>query len=278
MGFMHHIIDWNELWKATYTSHGQRHKNSDPGKVWDKKAAYYDLESAGAGQGAPEDLNLAEIRQGETVLDVGAGTGRLAVPIAVIAGHVTALDPSEKMLAYLRRKMEAAGRKNYSCIRMRWEDAIIGVNVEPHDVVIASYSLGFYDVGAALAAIDAAALRCAYLFWHAGEWRTSGEKALWDEVFDAESLRKGYPDYIYLVNILHQMEIYANVRIYTTEEAVHYASPEEAAERWMKLHDAPAGKECVVLEHFSRMLTPAPDGGYIHRRCRRNAAVWWEKG
>jgi len=161
---------------------------------------------------------------------VGAGGGRLAVPIAQVAAHVTALDPLEGMLAVLRDQMAATGRTNYSSVTMRWEDASIGQDIEPRDVVIVAFSLGFYDLAAALEKIDAVARRSVYLFWHAGEWRDPDEMALYRAVFGEEvTMRKGYPDYIYPVNILHDAGIYPNVRIYHAGKDTVYESVEEAA-------------------------------------------------
>jgi SAM-dependent methyltransferase len=55
--------------------------------------------------------NMAQLRSGETVLDVGCGTGTLALEARErvgITGRVYGIDPSRQMIAYARRK--AAGR------------------------------------------------------------------------------------------------------------------------------------------------------------------------
>ncbi len=55
--------------------------------------------------------DLAQLRSGETVLDVGCGTGTLALEARSrvgITGRVHSIDPSQQMIAYARRK--AAGR------------------------------------------------------------------------------------------------------------------------------------------------------------------------
>ncbi|RPJ52768.1 MAG: class I SAM-dependent methyltransferase, partial [Methanobacteriota archaeon] len=216
---MHRIIDWNELWKAIHASSPERtRKDRDPAAVWDKKAAAYHRVTRDEKRATEQELEILDLRPNDTVLDVGAGTGRLAVPIAGTVARVTALDPSGGMLAHLRERMAAAGRTNYSCIRMRWEDAVIGRDLEPHDVVIAAFSLGFYDLAAALRKLDAAALRAVYLFWHAGEWRSEKEMVLYRTIFgEEEAGQKGYPDYIYSVNILHDAGIYPNVLIYQAQ-------------------------------------------------------------
>jgi len=44
------------------------------------------------------------VRIGDSLLDVGAGTGRLTLPLARCVGHVTALDRTPAMLEILRRQ------------------------------------------------------------------------------------------------------------------------------------------------------------------------------
>ncbi len=53
-------------------------------------------------------LDLAGIRKGQVVADVGAGTGFFAIPIAqrVAPGEVRAVDVSPDMLSYLASKLE----------------------------------------------------------------------------------------------------------------------------------------------------------------------------
>jgi SAM-dependent methyltransferase len=49
------------------------------------------------------------VKPGARILDFGAGTGRLAVPLAMRGHHVTAVEPSGAMLRVLLRKAAAAG-------------------------------------------------------------------------------------------------------------------------------------------------------------------------
>lgn len=71
-------------------------------------AAFYDVIHGEGG----DDLNFwlpFAAEQGGPILDVGAGTGRIALPLAR-AGHVvTALDPSPAMLDVARRRAAAEG-------------------------------------------------------------------------------------------------------------------------------------------------------------------------
>ncbi len=276
---MHRIIDWNELWKAIHASSpGRSEKDRDPAAVWDKRAAAYQRATRDETEATEQELAVLDLRPSDTVLDVGAGTGRLAVPIARTAAHVTALDPSGGMLSILEERMAAAGRSNYSCVRMRWEDVVVGRDIEPHDLVIAAFSLGFYDLAAALQKLDAAATRAVYLFWHAGEWRSRDEMALYRAVFGEEvALQKGYPDYIYPVNILHDAGIYPNVRIYHAVWEVVYDSVDEAVQNWVAMHSPDQEDRSSIVEYFSRVLARDASGKYVERSVRPTAAIWWTK-
>ncbi len=276
---MHRIIDWNELWKAIHASSpGRLEKDRDPAAVWDRRAASYQRVTRDETKATGQELAILDLRPGDTVLDVGAGTGRLAVPMTSAVAHVTALDPSGGMLSILRDRMAEKGRSNYSCVQMRWEDVQIGRDIEPHDVVIAAFSLGFYDLGAALEKLDAAARRSVYLFWHAGEWRSEKEMALYRAIFGEEGAsERGYPDYIYPVNILHDAGIYPNVQVYRAVWETTYDSADEAARNWVTMHNPGQEDISPVTEYFSHVLSRNKAGTYIDRSFRPTAAVWWTK-
>jgi SAM-dependent methyltransferase len=63
-------------------------------------------------------LNLA--RRDETWLDIGAGAGRYALPLALAVREVIAIDPSSGMLAVLRELMDEHGMRNIRVIDGRW--------------------------------------------------------------------------------------------------------------------------------------------------------------
>lgn len=78
---------------------------------------------------------LRVVRSDDTVLDVGAGAGRLAVPLAEQCRHVTAVEPSEAMVERLTEQAQAWGVRNLAVVPERWED----VTVEAADVVICAH-------------------------------------------------------------------------------------------------------------------------------------------
>ena len=66
------------------------------------------------------DVLRSLVRPGETWLDIGAGPGRFALPIALVAGEVIAVDASAGMLAALREGMAEHGIGNVRIVQGRW--------------------------------------------------------------------------------------------------------------------------------------------------------------
>lgn len=60
--------------------------------------------------------NLLGLERSSTAIDIGCGTGQLAIPLAHHAGQVIAIDPVPDMLAVGRENAEAAGRANISWV------------------------------------------------------------------------------------------------------------------------------------------------------------------
>src|SRR4051812_50141863 len=54
-------------------------------------------------------VNLAALKPGDAVLDLGCGTGMLAMAFGRAGMAVTAMDPEPQMLAAARRAAEASG-------------------------------------------------------------------------------------------------------------------------------------------------------------------------
>jgi len=63
------------------------------------------------------------VQPGETWLDIGAGGGRYALPLALLAKEVVALDPSDGMLAALAQSAKEHGISNARAVHARWPNA-----------------------------------------------------------------------------------------------------------------------------------------------------------
>ena len=75
---------------------------------------------------------LRELRTDMTVLDIGAGGGRLALPVSQYCKRVVAVEPSGSMGSILLEEARKAGRTNIELVPSTWEDA----QVEAADIVV----------------------------------------------------------------------------------------------------------------------------------------------
>jgi O-methyltransferase/aklanonic acid methyltransferase len=87
-------------------------------------------------------VDLAELRSGESVLDVGSGRGATLIPAAQRVGpggRVVGVDLSEEMVALLDAELKQRGLTNASARRMDAE--ALEVEAESFDVAISSFVL-----------------------------------------------------------------------------------------------------------------------------------------
>jgi SAM-dependent methyltransferase len=97
----------------------------------------------------------ALVRPDDTVLDIGAGGGRYALPLALIAREVVAIDPSDGMLGVLREGMAEYAINNVRVVNGRWP----GTPQTGDVALIAHLGYDVEDIGPFLEAMEVAARR-----------------------------------------------------------------------------------------------------------------------
>lgn len=125
-------------------------------------------------------------RPDETWLDIGAGGGRYALPLALVAKRVVALDPSPAMLRVLRAGMAEHGIDDIEVLESRWPmEPVPAVDV----ALMAHVGYDIEDFATFLDAAEAAAERCVVIMRTSAAGRAS--YALWADVHGEE--RIAYP-------------------------------------------------------------------------------------
>lgn len=130
------IIDWDALCELVYGP--TKFDDKPPREFWEPHAAMYDQMSRmeeGFTQGLLDVMNLQPT---DTVLDIGCGTGRLAVPIAQRVARVTGVDASSGMLARAMAFAEKRGVENLSTVHGDWRDPSVRHAIGKADLVISS--------------------------------------------------------------------------------------------------------------------------------------------
>jgi hypothetical protein len=96
------------------------------------------------------------VRPGETWLDIGAGGGRYALPLALVAKRIIAVEPSEGMRNVLQTSMTEHGISNVEIVSARWPMP----GAPTADVaLIAHLGYDIEEIGPFLDAAEAAARR-----------------------------------------------------------------------------------------------------------------------
>lgn len=210
-------IDWAARWRAMVEARVAQsavyeRAGAAPGQdFWERRAARYEKQVA---RSMAADALLARLRQlirpGEEVLDVGAGTGRYALPLARHGARVTAVEPSPAMRARLEEAGRAAGL-SIAVVPARWEEA----EVAPADVVLCAHVLyPVADAAPFLRKLDAHARRLALLALAVGQIDEPYAE-LWARLRGEP--RRPQPAFLEAYNLLWQLGIAAEVELLPLE-------------------------------------------------------------
>lgn len=215
------------------------------------------------------DFVLGRLDPAETVLDVGAGTGRWTIPLARVTSKVTALEPTPAMQEMLAARVAAAGVRNVEVIAASWEDAV----VEPHDVVVAAHSMYLSpDLAAFAGKMEAHARRACFM-----EMRLPPADGVVGELSRVVHGRfHDSPNAVIAYNALHSLGIYVNVLVDDAVRSWTCDSFEAAVER-TKRHlrlEASGEYDDLIREMLRRRLVQT-DSGYRWPDGMRTALLWW---
>jgi ubiquinone/menaquinone biosynthesis C-methylase UbiE len=275
-------IDWNEAWKALEQRKRAEDTLANCTDRWndpERCRKFNQTVQEENWKQAWERIHAMHLTPSSRVLDIGAGPGSLAIPLAGIVRHVTAVEPSSGMLGCLHENMKVRGISNITTIQKRWEEIDPATDLDPpYDVVVASYSLGFMDLRPALAKMDTVSSQYVYIFWFADMTspRLQNYVDIWEDLFGTPPLPRHTPNIIF--NLITQMGIYANVRIYRTDHVSRFSSIEEAiSDQSYELHLTEERQVSVLRKYLEKALQ-REDGQYVLKRRSHQAKIWWEKG
>jgi SAM-dependent methyltransferase len=272
--------DWNEIWKARQHLHESSKHSDDPSHNWNKRenAERYDSTSRiEYDDRVLTTINGLDIAKESCVLDIGAGPGTLALPLAPRVKEITAIEPGEGMTAILSERMKKDGVTNINIIRKRWEDIIPTSDLSgQYDVVIASLSLTMEDIRLALRQMDAVSRGSVYLFWFV-------DMPFWERMYaDLWEPLHGLPYHPgpkadCLFGVLYQMGIYANVEMLPLKKEYRFKTMDELTVFFRRRFNVMRPEQERVLDDYLKPLIRTEGSEIVISGDSTFAKIWWKK-
>lgn len=223
-------------------------------------------------------INAFDTTKNDTVLDIGCGPGRISVLIAQRAKSVTALDSSQKMLNHCLRNAREAGITNLTPCLLDWKDAVLGKNVEQHDIVIASRSVGGQDIKKAS---SFARKYVVFIGWA----NAPNIPMLVGSIFENVEGARKFPlmmkidrnvGYNVTYNMIYDMGYDPNIKIVEDGFSWDYQSKEEAYKDLWLLDKIPGQIPSIFKSNVDKWLTKNDQGGFTFRLKTRSYVIWWD--
>ena len=265
--------DYLQLWKELARTGRGRSPSSFSYFDNKEKAEAFDAASRQKNRGRQDillDVVKRELKPEDTVIDIGAGTGRWSIPLAEIAAQVTAVEPARSMSDVLVRNADEAGvRDKITLVHETWETADVGI----HDIVVSFHSMYMSaDLAAFVRKMEAHASRCCYMGIR--HFRIDG--IIQELSAKVHGTRHDSTNFVIAYNALYQMGIYANVFMEDFRRSWTDPTLETAfarAKRHLHIEDETAYDD-LVRDTLERRLTHE-GSSYRWPDSMTTALVWW---
>lgn len=217
------------------------------------------------------------LEPGTKALDIGCGTGRLAVALAREGIDVTAVDFSQGMLDRIPGKLDGVSAKHIQTRCLDWD----AVDIDSlgwrkaFDIVIAHMTPAIRRPTSFFKMLDASRTACLLKGW-AGLRKNEVLAALWHRVM-GEDMRDRTPDVIFEFNLLYAMGYYPDMSI----EVVSFdrESPvEDAIKHYIDYFSGVADKPMEAVEPVIRgYLEGIAENGVVHEHTiGRTGTMFWK--
>jgi SAM-dependent methyltransferase len=241
--------------------------DADDRAHWKRFAPHYDTRGPSA-YAQTLDAIAAYLRPEDAVLEIGAGTGQVTIPVARQVRHVTAIDHSPAMLALLREKAQQDGIDNIRAVEAAWENA----KVEPHDVILAPWSIYRQpNIVPFLRKMLDATRRVMVIVTGGGVPYPHDD--LLARIFGERPPR--HPVHLYLMGLLWQIGVRAEARLIDEVRDLHGDSPAAVA-RLVAPIDADDARIGQLAEGLRPMLECEADGWH-YRHILPACLLIWER-
>jgi SAM-dependent methyltransferase len=266
------IQQWKAMIEAEHTQSERMRASIPPEDHWWDYAHIFRVDPYRS-----EDTLLDRLRQEvaphHTVIDVGAGGGRLALPLALQCQQVVAVEPSPSMASVLLQQAAEYAINNISLVQARWGDA----EVAPGDIALCVHVLyTIQDVGPFLKKLENHAREKVLIVLY----KTPPQSQiypLWKEVHEEERLP--LPALPQLKKVLEELGIDHQIEMLPPPPFRGFDSLEQAAEELGRRLYLPPGsaRKARLMEMLPEKLEQV-EGRFRIRDAQpmEPALVWWQ--
>lgn len=272
-------FDWLDVWRRMYNAEREQAERALPSDsatradFWTGQSKQF----ATASQRVPQPDSfmrfvLPRLRSSDTVLDIGAGTGRYVPTLAGAAARVLALEPSAAMRAHLEQRIADEHLANVAVIAEGWPEA----DVPPCDVTISAHVVyGVSEIGPFLERMNRVTRRAAFLLLNA-QPPAFFVSSFWQRIYGEPRLP--LPGLLECVNVLYQLGIPANLSLIAPPSRFTYADEDEAItdiRRRLRLQDHT--HDDTIRDELGHVFQRDASGRLVLRnRAASVGVLWWE--
>jgi SAM-dependent methyltransferase len=273
--------DWNEIWKRRQELHERSKIQNDSSHNWDKKenAERYDRNAKSEYDDRVKTTIAAlGITRDSRVLDIGAGPGTLAIPLAPLVREITAVEPGAGMVAILKDHAAKQGITNITCVQKVWEEVDLSRDLSgPYDIVIASLSLTMNDIREALHKMDAASCGSVHLFWFVDMpfWERMYSD-LWEPLHGTPYFSGPKADCLF--GVLYQMGIYPDVTMLPLAKEYRFGNREEMSAFFKGRFGAKTPEQEQIVEDYLAPRIRTVGNEVVISGDSTFAHISWKKG
>ena len=252
----------------THRARGDRPEHAD---MWSTLAGNFRADPARTNDPVVNFL-LAFAGPDKTVLDVGGGAGRYALPLALRCKQVTVVEPSPSMASALADGAREAGIDNVSTVPGLWEDAA----VEPADIVLcANVVYGVTAIGAFVRKLNDSAREIVAVVAYM-DAPSSMMSPLWEAVHREK--RIDLPAVPELLPALWELGIFPNLQMLAPESGRTAPSMDAAIQiaRVFLYVEPGTDADRRLLAAAPNLAVETPSGVTLRQaQTRPQAIVWW---
>ena len=215
-------------WKALIQAeHAQSERMRAPGPAGDFWRDYAQMFRTDPHRSGDPILNrlLEEVSPDDVLIDVGAGGGRMALPLALRCRQVVAVEPSPSMIQVLEEQARGYGIGNITVVRASWEEAEVG----PADLTLCCNVLyTIQEIEPFLRKLESHARKRVLIVLYSTPPQ-SQIYPLWQEIHGEE--RIPLPSLPELAEVLQELDIPAQIEMLPPQPARGFDSLEQAIDQ-----------------------------------------------